>query len=87
MIWVMAQNGGCEGHSAPFQAFTAKETAMAALALMTAAGHSGIEVFEIPIWPAVGKEPYWSSKPVVPAESMLDRIRSEQAKKDLANER
>lgn len=59
IVYVMAHNGGCEGHSVPIQAFATIYEARCALALIGAAGLHGIEIFEVPMWPNANPEPYY----------------------------
>lgn len=51
-IYVIAHNGGCEGHSPPVQAFNNLEDAKAALAIV---GYC-FEIFSVPIWPEPAEE-------------------------------
>lgn len=52
VIYVIARDGGCEGHSPPIQAFYNLDEVRAAVALTGGC----IEVFEVPIWPQPAKE-------------------------------
>lgn len=52
MIYVVAHDGGCEGHSPPIQAFHNLNEAKAALSLMGPV----FELFEVPVWPAPAQE-------------------------------
>lgn len=51
-IYVIAHNGGCEGHSPPVQAFLKLEEARAALAILGGC----FELFDVPIWPEPAQE-------------------------------
>lgn len=61
-IFVIAQNGGCEGMSAPVQAFEREDHARAALALASQSGGAW-NLFIVPVWPETA-EPYYSIKPI-----------------------
>jgi hypothetical protein len=50
-IWVFAHNHGYEGHEPPFQAFSSKEEAIRARAMIAGAGFTSIEIYEVPLWP------------------------------------
>jgi len=61
--YVIARNGGCEGHSPPVLVISNREAAFMALALYRSIGVSGFELFEVPEWPEVGTV-WWDTKPI-----------------------
>lgn len=64
-VYVLARNGGCDGHSPPIQAFRAHDEAERAKALIEAAGDSArLEIFQVPVWPNPASAPWHSIKPV-----------------------
>lgn len=66
-IYVIAHDGGYEGHSPPLLAIPDRETALVALEFLRAGGTSSFELFEVPEWPAPPNK-WWDTKPVVPPE-------------------
>ncbi len=63
-IYVLAIDHGCEGKTAPIQAFEDLEAAKAILRLMDCGGSGAWEIFAVPIWPHTIKGRYWDIKPV-----------------------
>lgn len=59
MIYVIARDGGYEGYSAPIQAFSTKEEALAAAAL----GES-LDVFAVPVWPEPTVSKWFDIEPI-----------------------
>jgi hypothetical protein len=60
-IFVIAQHGGCEGHSAPVQAFEREHDARAAIALLSSTEQW--RLYAVPIWPEPS-QPYFNIKPI-----------------------
>jgi len=54
-IYVVAHDGGCEGHSLPLLAFTNKDIALAWCRSQT----DLYSVAEVPMFPAIPKEPWF----------------------------
>jgi hypothetical protein len=52
-IYVIARDGGYEGHSPPIQAFNNLTDARAAVALVAS---ESFEIFEVPVWPEKATE-------------------------------
>lgn len=50
-VFVVALHFGCEGHTAPFQAFLSKTEADAARKLIDAGGYTSSEFYTVPVWP------------------------------------
>lgn len=65
MIYIMCHDGGCEGFSAPIQAFEDEETAISALRLANAGAETSMVLFEVPVWPHVLPRSNWEIKPIV----------------------
>ena len=63
MTYVIARNGGCEGHSPPLMAVPDLETARVVLEFMKASGEGSYELFEVPDWPKPPNK-WWDTKPV-----------------------
>jgi hypothetical protein len=57
-IYVLAYNGGYEGWSGPVQAFLDEAEAFGF------AKQAGLEVFKVPVWPAVNDKLHWEVGPV-----------------------
>lgn len=66
-IYVIARNGGYEGHSPPLIAIPDRETALTVLAFMTASGDSQYELFVVPEWPSPPNK-WWDTKPFAGSE-------------------
>lgn len=62
-IFVIARNGGCEGHSPPLIAIKDRETGLAVREFFRAAGDHLCELYEVPEWPAPPNK-WWDTKPV-----------------------
>jgi hypothetical protein len=59
MIYVVAHDGGCEGHSLPMLAFMDRETAM-----KWVAGQDGcFSVAMVPVYPELPISPWYSLEP------------------------
>lgn len=74
-VFVIAHDGGCEGWSAPVQAFLTLDEAKAAYGLMSQTTSFG--VFEVPVWPHIARqgkfpEPWFNIEPVWPEKAKLD---------------
>lgn len=65
MIYIMCHDGGCEGFSAPIQAFQDEETAIGALRLANGGADTSMVLFEVPVWPATMPHPYYEMEPIV----------------------
>ena len=63
-IFVLAHDGGVEGHSPPVQAFMDEKTAWAALALL--AGTETFHIYRVPIWPNQHAPRWYDVKPHTP---------------------
>jgi hypothetical protein len=63
-IFVIARNGGHEGMSAPFQAFSDEELANTAVAHLRAGGSDCFEVFSVPLWPEQQTTEWYFLKPL-----------------------
>lgn len=50
-VFVVALHFGCEGHTAPFQAFLSQTEADAARKLFDGGGHSDANFYAVPVWP------------------------------------
>jgi hypothetical protein len=61
-IFVIAQYGGCEGHSAPVQAFEREADARAALALAEQSSTT-FRLYAVPVWPEPTK-PWFQIEPL-----------------------
>lgn len=59
VMYVVAHDGGCEGHSLPMLAFKNRKTALAWVAAQTEA----FDVTEVPVYPAVPKGPWFRLEP------------------------
>ncbi len=59
-IFVLAHDGGYEGHSPPVQAFTDEAVARSALALLSA--HETWNLFAVPLWPEPITEAWYNVK-------------------------
>jgi hypothetical protein len=62
-IYVIARNGGYEGHSPPLLCCADREVALKALAFMKGTTNESLELFEVPEWP----DPpncWYDSKPI-----------------------
>ena len=51
-LYVIARDGGCEGHSEPLQVFYDLEHARAAVRLAECAYASCMRIYLVPVWPA-----------------------------------
>lgn len=63
MTYVIARNGGCEGHSPPLLAIPDRKTALTVLEFMKSTGESGFVLFEVPDWPSPPNK-WWDTNPV-----------------------
>lgn len=63
-VFVAAHDGGCEGYSAPFQAFTCKEDALMFVKHASAVGSESYQVFEVPVWPTLQETAWYNLKPI-----------------------
>lgn len=61
VIYVVAKDGGCEGHSLPMLAFKDKETALKWCASQTEC----FDVAEVPVFPELPTEPWFRLKKVL----------------------
>lgn len=61
--YVIARNGGYEGHSPPLLAIPDRETALVALEFLRASGEGGYALFEVPEWPKAPNK-WWDTKPI-----------------------
>ena len=59
-IWVIAHDGGVEGHSPPWQAFRTFSEAQSACRLA-----ESCEIFRVPIWPEPNPSPWYNIEPWV----------------------
>jgi hypothetical protein len=62
-MYVIARNGGYEGHSPPLLTIPDKETALVALEFLKASGDSLYELFEVPEWPKAPNK-WWDTKAI-----------------------
>jgi len=62
-VYVIARNGGYEGHSPPLLSIRDRETALVALDFLRASGEGGYEMFEVPEWPNAPNK-WWDTKPM-----------------------
>jgi hypothetical protein len=67
-VYVIAHDGGCEGHSPPLLAISDRETGLVALEFLRASGQSCFELFEVPEWPAAPNK-WWNTKSIEPEEA------------------
>lgn len=62
-IYVIAKNSGCEGHSAPIQAFKTLDDALAVQHTTGFTnGSTDCAIYKVPVWPNVRTEPYYNIK-------------------------
>ncbi len=64
VIFVIVHDSGCEGHSAPIQAFSTLEEAVSVASLMSF--NERFEIFSVPLWPTVQTTPWYNLDPVWP---------------------